>query len=392
LLSFELQWGGRPGRRCDRPKESRADGEKGLADDREIGTIQGCCRRDSTGSGKNSCEEIKSAAGSAVNRGEDRAWGSMMLQNIMPNGQFRRRCPLVLGLVLAAGLFLAAPAAVANNGGDPLFCQPQEGVSYLITNSGSDVWTVDPDCFNNFNPGVPATLTSQTPITTTQGGTLTLNVTPSGGNYTYTPPSPGFTGVDSFDLTVTTEWNGAGGSGSGPANNAHDNQGPYTFTGIYAIQLNVLPAVTTMLGANGETVNVPVPAGSITGCQANQGNPGAGPPAGIVNGCVTMVSDVPPQGAPLSTQPLHGTLIRSGPTGLQYKANAGYVGPDSFTYYALGVNTDTTNPTLPSLASGQITMNVHVADPVPTLSSWAIALTMAGLLATGVWMLRRRSV
>ena len=250
-------------------------------------------------------------------------------------GSFR----LLPWLGIAGGLFLVAPAAFANNGGDPLFCQPQEGVGYLITNSGSDVWTVDPDCFNNFNPSIPVALSGQTPITTTQGGTLTLTATPSGGNYTYTPPSPTFTGVDTFNYTVTTEWNGAGGSGSGPSNNTRPG-GPYTFTGIYAIQLNVLPATATMSAlTDSGPIEVPVPAGSITGCGA-QGNPGLGPPAGTINGCVTRVSDVPPQGTPLSTQPTHGTLTRGGPTGLQYTPTPGYIGPDSFSYYALGACAD----------------------------------------------------
>jgi hypothetical protein len=297
-------------------------------------------------------------------------------------------------LVLAAGLLLAAPAARANNGGDPLFCQPQEGTGFLITNSGSDVWTVDPDCFGNFNPTVPAALSSQTPITTSQGGTLTLTVTPSGGNYTYTPPSPGFTGVDSFDYTVTTEWNGANGPGSSAeggtgANDARPGA-PYTFTGASTIRLNVLPATTTMFGANGEAIPVPVPAGSITGCQSNQGSPGTGPSSSIITGCTTSVSDLPPQGTPLSTQPVHGTLTRGGPTGLLYTAHNGYVGPDSFTYYALGVNTDTTNPSFPSLSSGQITMNVTVTYPVPTLTSWATALMLGGLLLVGIGLVRRR--
>ena len=304
--------------------------------------------------------------------------------------------PIAIGalswLGIAAGVFLVAPAAFANNGGDPLFCQPQEGVSYLITNSGTDVWTVDPDCFNNFNPSIPVQLSGQTPITTTQGGTLTLTATPSGGNYTYTPPSPTFTGVDTFSYSVTTEWNAAGGSGSGPSNTSHANQGPYTFTGIYAIRLNVLPATTTMNAlTDSGPVDVPVPEGSITGC-GPQGNASAGPPAGTVNGCTSRVSDFPPQGTPLSTQPIHGTLTRGGPTGLQYTPTPGYIGPDSFTYFALGVNTDTTNPAFPSLASGQIAMTVNVTLPVPTLSPWAIVLMMAGLLAAGLRMLRGRFV
>ncbi len=277
------------------------------------------------------------------------------------------------GMGVAVAL-LGASAAFANNPGDPLFCQPQEGVGYLITNSGSDVWTVDPDCFGNFVPSVPVALSSQTPITTLAGGVLTLTVTPSGGNYVYTPPSPGWTGVDTFVYTVTTEWNAAGGSGSGPGNTTRPG-GPYTFQGVYAITLNVLPATTTWTAFSSEgPQTVPVPAGSITGC-GPQGSPGQGPPPGTVNGCTTAVSNLPPLGAPLaSVAPAHGTLSRTGPTGLQYTPTPGYVGPDTFTYYVLGVNTDGQR----ALSSGQVTMNVTVLAAPTFQKSFGKSVLSAG--------------
>jgi uncharacterized protein with beta-barrel porin domain len=266
--------------------------------------------------------------------------------------------------VLTAALALpgiGGTTAFANNPGDPLFCQPQEGVGYLITNSGSDVWTVDSDCFANFNPGVPATLTSQATITTTQGGTLTLTVTPSGGNYVYTPPTASFVGVDSFSFTVTTEWNSAGGTGSGPGNTT-SHGGPFTFTGSSAIQLNVLNATDSMTGLKNTTVAVPLPASSIAG-PCTVGNLVVGPAAGAITGCVTAVSNLPPSGFPLSLEPSHGTLSRTGSTGLSYTPTAGYYGLDTFNAFALGANTD--GPT--ALSSGQITYTVAVMTTVDTL-------------------------
>ena len=272
------------------------------------------------------------------------------------------RSILAAMIAAVAGLGIGATAAFANNGGDPLFCQPQEGVGFLITNSGSDVWTVDSDCFGNFNPSIPSALSTQTPITTTQGGTLTLTVIPSGGNYVYTPPSAGFVGVDSFSYTVTTERNSAGGSGSGPSN-TNPPGGPYTFTGTYAIELNVLSSTATMTGLKNTSVAVPLPLSSIAGPCTNLGNPSQGPPAGAVTGCVTAVSNLPPQGTPLSVSPLHGTLTRTGATGLTYTPTAGYFGSDTFTFYALGANTDG----LRALSSGQIAETVTVMTNIDTL-------------------------
>ena len=255
----------------------------------------------------------------------------------------------------------------------------------MITNSGSSVWTVDPDCFGNFSPSVPAQATSQLTIATSQGGTLNGTVTPSGINYIYTPPSPNFVGVDTFNYTVTTEWNGAGGSGSGgPGNNTRPG-GPYTFTGIYAIHLNVIPAVTKIgMNSLGVPIPVPVPPGNITGC-GNFGSPGLGPPANAVLGCTTAVSDLPPQGVPLSVQPLHGTLTRTGPTGLMYTPAPGYIGPDTFTYFVLGVNTDGRT----ALSTDQVTANIIIA--APALGTWGMIILAAALMLFGVFFgLRQR--
>jgi len=223
-------------------------------------------------------------------------------------------------------------ATINPNPGDPLFCQPQEGTTFLIVNGGSGVFTADPDCYNN-NANNDTTLS----ITTGQGGSLNGIVSPTGINYVYTPPTPTFTGLDTFTIPVTTVWNGAGGTGS--AGGTSRSGGPATLN----ITLNVLPSSVTLL-ANGPT-SVTVPAGSVSSCTA-PGNAGIGPAAGAVVGCVTGITAG-------TVAPTHGKLIVSGNT-LLYTPNAGYNGADSFTYQAVGLNTDGYK----ALNSGDITVNV----------------------------------
>jgi hypothetical protein len=244
-------------------------------------------------------------------------------------------------LLLAVTCVVARKAAYAQtNPGDPLFCQPQEGTTFLIVNGGSGVFTVSADCYNNnINNDVT------TSITTGNGGTLTLTRAATAGNYAYTPPTPGFTGLDTFSIPVTTVWNGAGGTGS-----AGGSARPGAAATL-AITLNVIPATTTLAAAGVATL-VPVPAGSVSGCTA-VGNAGLGPAAGAVLGCITGVRSG-------GTNPAHGTLTTSGNT-LRYTPTAGYVGADTFTYDAVGVNTDGTR----SLESGAVTVSVTVSAPAP---------------------------
>ncbi len=165
-------------------------------------------------------------------------------------------------LLLALTCVVVPNLAGANNPGDPLFCQPQEGTTFLIVNGGSGVFTVDADCYSN-NMANDTTTT----ITTSQGGTLTLVATPTAGNYTYTPPTPTFTGLDTFSIAVTTVWNGAGGTGS--AGGTARPGGAATLN----ITLNVISATTTLEEAGDASVLLPVPAGSVSGCSA-PGNEG----------------------------------------------------------------------------------------------------------------------
>lgn len=266
------------------------------------------------------------------------------------------------GLVLiAASLGSTLALAQSPNLGDPLFCQPQEGTTFLIVNGGAGVFTADADCFNN-NVNNDTTLS----ISTGQGGTLTGTRGAGSINYVYTPPTPTFTGTDTFSMPVTTVWNSAGGTGS--AGGVARPGGPATL----AITLNVLPSTATLAAQSGVGILVPVPAGSVTGCTAG-GNAGQGPPAGAVLGCVTGA-------IPGSLSPSHGTLTTVAGPALRYTATPGYVGTDTFSYQATGVNTDGTN----ALNSGNITVTVTVspapATAIPTLNEWGL-LALSGLVA-----------
>jgi hypothetical protein len=270
-------------------------------------------------------------------------------------------------LALAA-LFLTVMASAVwaqSNPGDPLFCRPNEGVQFLIVNGGAGVFSVDPDCFSN-------NLANDTinSITTGQGGTLTrVGVT---GSYIYAPPTPNFTGLDTFSIAVTTVYNSAGGVGS--AGGTASPGGPATLN----ITLNVIPA-TTALTVAGVATLVPVPAGSLSGCSLG-GNSGVGPAAGTQWGCITGIVKT-------GAAPSHGTLSTSGNT-ILYTPTPGYLGPDSFSYQALGTNVD--GPS--SLNSGTVTVQVTVAQQVPALGAWGMAILCVLLVLFGAKTLVRRPV
>ncbi len=242
--------------------------------------------------------------------------------------------------ILVVAALVAAMAGIASaqspNLGDPLFCQPQEGVAFLIVNGGAGVFTADGDCYGN-NPNNDTTLS----IATGQGGTLAGTRSGSQINYVYTPPTPTFTGLDTFSIPVTTVWNGAGGTGS--AGGTARSGGPATLN----ITLNVIPATATLTAA-GVATAVPVPPGSITGCTTG-GNAGLGPVAGAILGCTKGV-------VAGTTRPSHGTLTAAGAGLLRYTPTPGYTGPDTFQYQAVGINTDGTF----ALNSGNVTVSVTV--------------------------------
>jgi hypothetical protein len=78
-------------------------------------------------------------------------------------------------------------------------------------------------------------------------------------------------------------------------------------------------------------------------------------------------------------------LVVSGNT-LQYKPTAGYTGPDTFSYRAVGVNNDGSG----NLNSGDVTVQVTVdavsATPVPPTG----ILMFLGIASLGMWEAWRR--
>ncbi len=278
-------------------------------------------------------------------------WARLSLR---PAGIARTALPLVL-----ASLAVSTLGYAANNPGDPLFCQPQEGTAFLIVNGGTGVFTADADCYNNNYAN-----DTDTVITTSHGGSMTR--TPGTGNYTYTPPTASFTGLDTFSIHVTTVWNSAGGTGS--AGGSARPGGPATLT----ITLNVIPATTTLSATAGTGTLVPVPAGAVTSC-SGPGNAATGPVAGAVYGCITAISKG-------TANPSHGTVAVSGNT-LQYTPNAAYSGTDSFTYDANGLNNDGSR----SLDSGPVTVSATVAPAAPVLTSPANGATGVSVAPTLSW-------
>jgi hypothetical protein len=282
---------------------------------------------------------------------------------------------LGLGVMVVNAALAGNAQATPSNPGDPLFCQPNEGAAFLITNGGSGVFTADPDCYGNNSSN-----DTQLSIATGQGGSLTGTVSPQGINYLYAPPTPTFTGLDTFSIGVTTVWNSAGGTGS--AGGSGRPGGPATLN----ITLNVIPGTTTLNVPENTPIDVPVPLGAITGCK-NEGNPGQGPGPTAVVGCITAIG-LGPFNIPTSETTAHGHLAKDGNT-VKYTPDANFTGMDTFTYDAFGVNTDGST----ALDSGPVTVDVVIAAPVigvaEPASMWFVGL--AGLAAVRVQRKRKSS-
>jgi len=283
----------------------------------------------------------------------------------LASGRRTRSYGRVLQMARIALLIVIACPAVwslpGSNPGDPLYCQPNEGTSFLIVNGGAGVFTADSDCYNNNIAN-----DTDTTIATAQGGVLTR--APGTGDYVYTPPTPDFVGLDTFQIHVTTVWNAAGGTGT--EGGTVRPGGPATFT----ITLNVIPATAAFNAAYGTATAVPVPAGSIAGCSP-AGNAWLGPAAGVVYGCTTGVTAG-------SVLPSHGTLTLVGGV-LTYTPAAGYSGTDSFTFEVRGVNSDGNAALSSGMVTAQVTVGAHPAT-VPALGPWGLLLLCLTLLGFGI--------
>jgi hypothetical protein len=237
------------------------------------------------------------------------------------------------------------------NPGDPLYCQPDEGATFLIVNGNTGVFTTNSDCYS------PTTDLNNNNVTVQPThGTLTSD---GAGNYVYATTDPNYTGLDTFSVHVDTS-------------SSYISGGPGDFEGgpgTVPLTFNVLPAslppVTT---AYGTAVQIPIPAGSVTPCPATFG-------------CVTggIVGSIPPA---------HGTLIFSG-LNATYTPASGFSGTDMFTIRARGKNNDGPQ----ALNSGNISVSVTVGSPAPTvpaLGTWGM-IALAGLLVLGGcrWMRTR---
>jgi len=249
------------------------------------------------------------------------------------------RLPLTALFILALIIPHSAMSATPNPG-DPLFCQPDEGATFLIVNGTTGVFTTNNDCYS------PASHVNNNNVTVQPThGTLTSD---GAGNYVYVTTDPNYTGLDTFTVQVERS------VGYGPGS-------PGSFAGgagTIPMTFNVLPSTLTATKGFGTAVVIPVPPGAVSPCPATYG-------------CVT--------GATFgSVLPAHGNLVFSGLTATYTPAN-GYSGTDTFAIRALGINHDGTS----ALNSGNIMVTVTVgsapASGVPVLGTWGL-IALAGLL------------
>src|ERR1035437_6856058 len=202
-------------------------------------------------------------------------------------------------LFLLSALFLPHSAMSATaNPGDPLYCQPNEGATFLIVNGNTGVFTTNSDCYSPF-----ANVNNNNVTIQPTHGTLTSD---GAGNYVYVTTDPNYTGLDTFSVHVDTS---TGYTSGGPGDFGEG-------AGTVPLAFNVLPSsLPPLTAADGPRGRIPIPARSGTPWPAAVGV-GAG---GIVG----------------SIQPAHGTLIFSG-LNATYTPASGFSGTDTFTIRAQG--------------------------------------------------------
>ncbi|MGA2115649.1 MAG: IPTL-CTERM sorting domain-containing protein [Bryobacteraceae bacterium] len=263
----------------------------------------------------------------------------------------RRGSARIIALSLLSGALFIPSLALATtpNPGEPLYCQPNEGATFLIVNGNTGVFTTGTDCYS------PTSHVSNNNIVTQPThGTLTSD---GAGNYLYTTTPANYTGLDTFQVHVDRSV-------------SYTSGGPGDFSegaGTVTVTFNVLPSSLPALTA--APFNIAVPPGAVSPCPATFG-------------CVTtaMVGSVSPS---------HGTLSFSGLVGT-YTPRGGYSGADSFTIQALGANNDGST----ALDSGDISVQITVPStsspaPVPTLGTWGM-VALAGILALAGWSAVRK--
>lgn len=189
------------------------------------------------------------------------------------------------------------------------------------------------------NDSVPAGVYSVPGAATTAGGTVSMT---AAGGYTYTPAS-GFAGMDSFSYQACLP---------SPNQTVCDTA-------------QVFIAVAPVANADSGTTLAGTPLrGNLTTNDLGATAPGAS--------------------FAKATDPLHGTVTVNSDGTYIYTPASGYTGSDSFTYTLCVPNS--TNPAAPLCSTA--TVNIQVAQPVPTLSQWALLL-LSGLMGLG--LARRRA-
>ncbi|MBX3712347.1 MAG: putative Ig domain-containing protein [Lysobacter sp.] len=232
--------------------------------------------------------------------------------------------------------------------------------------------------------------------TPTAGGTFNFTITATDSS-----PFPGpFSGSQAYTLTVAPPTIVlpatalAGGTLGTPYSAAITPASGGTAPYAYAVTAGALPGGLTLNASTGAITGTPSALGTFNfSITATDSSTGTGPytatqayaitvidvPPTAANSSLTVAYNAPATNVPLSlsggaptslaivTPPSNGTAIVSGTT-ITYQPNAGYAGPDSFTYSA--TNSGGT--------SAPATVSVTVQDPVITIApSGGFAATVA---------------